>query len=195
MEKRHLNLAFDIETDGINSTRLHCIVIQDLDSRIIQEYNDEPYGDGTFDIKEDAPMSASYSITAGLTALMDADNIVSHNGIAYDVPQAQKHYPFFRELMAKHWDTLILSRFYYPNLREMDDNLPDKLKGSHSLEAWGHRLGVYKGNFGQTSDWKEWSQEMQNYCRQDVAVLVKLWKHFQKETKGFRDYPKVNRSS
>ena len=185
MEKRPLNLAFDIETDGINSTRLHCIVIQDLDSRIIQEYNDEPYGDGPFDIKEDAPMSASYSIPAGLTALMDADNIVSHNGIAYDVPQAQKHYPFFRELMAKHWDTLILSRFYHPNLLDIDLNrkwayMPARLYGSHSLEAYGYRLKCYKSEFGKHTDWAEWSQDMQDYCKQDVAVLTKLWKHFHK---------------
>ena len=184
MEKGPLNLAFDIETDGINSTRLHCIVTKDIDTGLIEEYNDESYGDGTFDIKEDAPM-ASRSITSGLTSLMTADNIISHNGIAYDVPQAQKHYPFFRELMAKHWDTLILSRFYHPNLSEIDlirkwAYMPARLYGSHSLEAWGYRLKCFKGEFGKHTDWKSWSPEMQEYCKQDVVVLTKLWHHFQK---------------
>ena len=184
MEKGPLNLAFDIETNGLDSTKLHCIVTQDLDSGIVEEYNDEPYGDGTFDIKDDAPM-ASNSITSGLTSLMTADNIISHNGIAYDVPQAQKHYPFFRELMAKHWDTLILSRFYHPNLLDIDlkrkwNYMPARLYGSHSLEAYGYRLKCYKGEFGKHTDWKAWSPEMHEYCKQDVAVLTKLWKHFQK---------------
>ena len=185
MDTKEINLAFDIETNGIESTRLHCIVTQDLDTGLVQEYNDEPYGDDTFDIKTDAPMRDSYSIPNGLTDLMSATNIVSHNGIAYDVPQAQKHYPFFRKLMAKHWDTLILSRFYYPNLLDIDlrrkwSGMPAKLYGSHSLEAYGYRLQCYKGGFGKTTDWAEWSPEMQEYCKQDVAVLVKLWNHFQK---------------
>ena len=188
MDKEPLNLAFDIETDGINSKRLHCIVTQDIDNGIVEEYNDAPYGDGTFDIKEDAPMKSSYSIANGLSALMCATNIISHNGIAYDIPQAQKHYPFFKELKTKHWDTLILSRFYHPNLVQEDLDNKDqyeqrgmlaRLFGSHSLEAWGYRLGIYKGSFADSADWKEWSPEMQEYCKQDVAVLVKLWNHFQ----------------
>ena len=184
MEKGPLNLAFDIETNGLDSTKLHCIVTQDLNSGLVEEYNDEPYGDGTFDIKDDAPM-ASNSITSGLTSIMTADNIISHNGIAYDVPQAQKHYPFFRELMAKHWDTLILSRFYHPNLLDIDlkrkwNYMPARLYGSHSLEAYGYRLKCYKGEFGKHTDWQNWSPEMQEYCKQDVAVLTKLWHHFQK---------------
>ena len=184
MEKT-LNLAFDLEANGLDATRIHCIVTQDIDSGLVEEYNDEPYGDGTFNIKEDAPMKSSYSICNGLSALMCANNIVSHNGIAYDVAQAQKLYPFFRELNTKHWDTLILSRFYYPNLLEIDlrrkwPGMPAKLYGSHGLEAYGYRLKCYKGDYGKTTDWAEWTPEMQEYCKQDVAVLTKLWKHFQK---------------
>ena len=176
-----INLAFDIETNGIDSTRLHCIVTQDLDTGLVEEYNDEKYADNP----KDLPMAASRSIPNALTDLMAATNIVSHNGIAYDVPQAQKHYPFFRKLEAKHWDTLILSRIFHPNLLDIDLKrkwryMPARLYGSHSLEAYGYRLQCYKGEFGKTTDWAEWSQEMQDYCKQDVAVLVKLWKHFQK---------------
>jgi len=156
MEKT-VNLAFDMETDGLDSTRIHCIVTQDLDTGLVEEYNN----------------------------LMACDNIVSHNGIAYDIAQAQKHYPFFRELKAKHWDTLILSRFYHPNLLDIDltrkwRDMPAKLYGSHSLEAYGYRLRCRKGDYGKTTSWKDWTPEMQEYCKQDVAVLTKLWKHFQK---------------
>ena len=75
-----------METDGLDSTRIHCIVTQDLDTGLVEEYNDEKYSDNP----KDLPM-ASNSITSGLNSLMACDNIVSHNGIAYDVANAQKH--------------------------------------------------------------------------------------------------------
>ena len=36
-----VNLAFDIETDGIDSSCIHCIVTQDLDTGLVMEYNDQ----------------------------------------------------------------------------------------------------------------------------------------------------------
>ena len=53
-----------------------------------------------------------------------------------------------------------------------------QLYGKHSLAAYGYRLGEYKGEFGKTSDWSMWSQEMEDYCVQDVKVTEKLCKHF-----------------
>ena len=35
------------------------------------------------------------------------------------------------------------------------EGMPTKLYGRHSLESYGYRLGEYKGNFGETSDWLE----------------------------------------
>ncbi len=179
--KETLNLAFDIETNGIDSTRLHCIVTQDLDTGLVEEYNDEKYTDNP----KELPMPASHSIANGLSALMCATNIISHNGIAYDIPEAKKHYPFLKEIKTHHWDTLIMSRYFHPNLLDIDltrkwPYMPARLCGSHSLEAYGYRLKCYKGEFAKHTDWQEWSPEMQEYCKQDVAVLVKLWNHFQK---------------
>ncbi len=179
--KEPLNLAFDIETDGFNSSRLHCIVIQDIDSGIVTEYNDEKYADDP----KSLPMAASKSIANGLSDLMVATNLISHNGIYYDVPQSKKHFPFFKQLKVKHWDTLILSRYFHPNLLDIDKKrkwpmMPARLYGSHSLEAYGYRLKCFKGEFAKTTDWAEWSPAMQEYCKQDVVITVKLWKHFQK---------------
>ena len=174
-------LAYDIETDGLNSKRIHCIVTQDVDTGLVEEYNDEKYADNP----KDLPMGANYSITTAVTSLMSADTIISHNGISYDVPQIEKHYHFFKDRTCEHIDTLILSRFYHPNLLDIDlkrkwPGMDAKLYGSHSLEAYGFRLGCRKDAFAKETDWKEWSPEMQAYCVQDVAILVKLWKHFQK---------------
>ena len=179
--KDPLNLAFDIETDGFESKRVHCIVIQDIDTGLVEEFNDEKYAEDP----KALPMASSHSICNGMSTLMCATNIISHNGIGYDVPQLQKHYPFFRELVTPHWDTLILSRYFHPNLLDIDKKrkwpmMPVSLYGSHSLEAYGYRLKCFKGEFAKTTDWAEWSPDMQEYCKQDVAVLTKLWKHFQK---------------
>ena len=35
---------------------------------------------------------------------------------------------------------------------------------------------MYKDTFGKTTDWQEWSQEMQDYCEQDVRVTERLWR-------------------
>ena len=47
-------------------------------------------------------------------------------------------------------DTLVLSRLYHPNMMEIDKRrniprMPLQLYGRHSLEAYGYRLGEYKG--------------------------------------------------
>ena len=131
------------------------------------------------------PLLAIVDGANGLNDLMCASNIISHNGIAYDIPEAKKHYPFLKEIKTHHWDTLIMSRYFHPNLLDIDltrkrPYMPARLCGSHSLEAYGYRLKCYKGEFAKHTDWQEWSPEMQEYCKQDVAVLVKLWNHFQK---------------
>ena len=51
-------------------------------------------------------------------------------------------------------DTLMLSSLYHPNLMEIDKKrnvprMPLQLYGRHSLEAYGYRLGEYKGEFGK----------------------------------------------
>ena len=165
-----INLAYDIETDGLDCSQIHCVVTQDLDTGLVTEYNDQA-----------SPYS---SVVNAVNDLESADNIISHNGIMFDIPQIKKHFPFF-EGKAKHWDTLILSRFYHPNILETDlrrkwAGMPARLYGSHSLEAYGYRLKCHKDKFGKTTDWKDWSKDMQDYCKQDVAILVKLWSHFQK---------------
>lgn len=165
-------LAYDIETDGFDSTVIHCLVTQDLDTGEIHQYNDR--GDDC------------YPISTGINYLAEADLIVAHNGIGYDTPQIKKHFPYFDH--HHQIDTLILSRFFHTNLLDIDLKrkwamMPARLYGSHSLEAYGYRLKCHKDEFGKTADWSKWSQEMQDYCVKDVAVLVKLWHHFQKYLK------------
>ena len=179
---------FDLETNGLlnNATRIHCLALNWYEDDRIESFNDEPYGDGTFCIKEDAPMGGNYAIHTGLQWLETADVLVGHNIIGFDIPIIRKLYPWFTP-PSNILDTLVLSRLYHPNLLDIDkksNKIPSKLFGRHSLEAYGHRLGEYKGDFGQGTDWKEWSQDMEDYCKQDVAVTTKLCNHFHKYLTG-----------
>ena len=115
--------------------------------------------------------------------------MIGHNILAYDLAVLAKLYPQFSTDGIKVTDTLVLSRLIRANLRDDDhaagytlEQLHKRLYGSHSLKAWGLRLGVLKGEYGETSDWSSWSQEMQDYCQQDVSVTVALWKHLAPET-------------
>jgi DNA polymerase I-like protein with 3'-5' exonuclease and polymerase domains len=58
------------------------------------------------------------------------------------------------------------------------EKLPSKLFKSHSLAAWGHRLGNHKADY--EGGFEEWSQEMEDYCVQDVETLHSLYSHLTK---------------
>ena len=173
-----MTLVFDLETNGLlnDVTRIHCIAIYDSITDEIETYNDEK--------------NNKYSISEGLGKLLVADTIVGHNIIGYDIPVLGKLYNYFTP-RARIIDTLLLSRLYHPNIYDIDHkhkwrHMPLQLYGRHSLESYGYRLGEYKGEFGKTSDWSEWSQEMEDYCAQDVEVTKKLCDHFHPYLTGAR---------
>ncbi len=163
-------LVFDCETNGLlhDVSTIHCIAIYDSTKEETFVFNHQG--------------SDSGPITEALHWLSSADVIIGHNIIGYDIPVLRKTYSWF-EPSRNVLDTLVLSRLYHPNLMEIDKRrnvprMPMQLYGRHSLEAYGYRLGEYKGDFGKTSDWQSWSQEMQDYCVQDVNVTTKLCEHF-----------------
>jgi DNA polymerase I len=107
-----------------------------------------------------------------LQAVIDAaDVVVGHNIIGFDGPVLSRVWGVTIPL-SKVRDTLVMSRLWNP-----------QLDGGHSLRAWGERLGDYKDDF--TDFDSGLSDEMISYCRQDVAVTVKL---YQKLTRELQDY-------
>ena len=173
-------IVFDLETNGLlnDATRIHCLALHWCEDNRTETFNDEKYAEAP----KELPMASNYSITTALGYLEVADILVGHNIIGFDIPVIKRIYPWFNP-SGIILDTLILSRLYHPNLLDIDKNhnwkhMPLQLYGRHSLEAYGYRLGEYKGNFAKTTDWKEWSQEMQDYCTQDVVVTNKLCQHF-----------------
>ena len=172
-------IILDLESNGLlnRASRIHCIVLKWCDNDLIEAFNDEKYSDNP----KELPMG-NHSITTAISHVEVADTIVGHNIIGFDLPLIKKLYHYFT-YPPVIVDTLLLSRLYHPNLYDIDKkqewkDMPTKLYGSHSLKAYGYRLGLHKGDFGEDTDWKEWSQEMQDYCVQDVKVTEKLCEHF-----------------
>ena len=169
-----MKLIFDIEADHLleQATTVHCIVAIDPDTDTV--YTFEPD-----------------SIKKGLSFIAGAEELIGHNIIDYDLRLLKKLYNFDYE--GKVIDTLVYARTIWPHIKEIDfsqykrGNIPQKLIGSHSLRAWGHRLGELKGDFASDSqDFGTYSTEMLEYCVQDTKVTVKLYhkimeKNFSKE--------------
>ena len=179
-------MIFDLETNGLvnDATRIHCASLYWEEDDRTESFNDEPYAASP----KDLPMGGNYSITTALGWREGADVLVGHNIIGFDIPVIESLYPWF-DPSGIVMDTLLLSRLYHPNLLDIDKkhnwkHMPLQLYGRHSLEAYGYRLGEYKGNFAKTTDWKEWTQDMEDYCKQDVAVTTKLCNHFHKYLTG-----------
>lgn len=111
-------------------------------------------------------------------------NIVFHNGIRFDIPCLKKltgdGFSFDpRECVL---DTLVLARLIYSNIKDTDvglmrsGRLPKALYGSHSLKAYGYRMGELKGTYGeQEGAWDKFTPEMYEYNKQDVVVTHKLF--------------------
>ena len=99
---------------------------------------------------------------------LQKDTFIAHNGIDFDFPVLEKLWNI--EIKNKV-DTLVLSRLFNPDR-----------SGGHSLGAWGNRLGFRKIDFNK---FDEYSEEMREYCEQDVYITVQLYKHLLQESIDF----------
>lgn len=152
---------FDLETDGLldQVTTVHVMVVRCQSTGTVRVYR-------------------NHQMQEALSYLDTFDLLAGHNIIKYDLPVLAKLYGYKR-----HWshvrDTMVLSRLMWADVYQHDlakvkaGKFPSKLVGKYSLEAWGHRLGEYKGDY--SGGWKEWNQDMEDYCVQDVEVTRQLW--------------------
>ena len=158
------SLIFDIETDALeNYTKVWCLVVREASTGNIVASTDINTGHD-----------------AALELLSKADSIIGHNIIGFDLPVMSRMLGWKPSPSTKILDTLVLSRLVFPDLRNDDWKIRgmDKLLiGSHSLKAWGFRLGIQKDTYGEETDWSRWTPEMQEYCEQDTAVTRALWDH------------------
>jgi DNA polymerase-1 len=119
-------------------------------------------------------------IQEALSAISLADEVVGHNVIAFDIPVLKKLYPQWSGPKGAVRDTLVLARLVHPDIKDDDfqkEGFPKELIGSHSLKAWGERLGMSKGVvMEEVVDWRslEYTDEIGDYCKQDVRLTASL---------------------
>lgn len=172
---------FDIETNGfLEETNVcHVLVIKDTVTKQVTRYT----------VK-----TAHLGYEELANATISKVHIVAHNGIKFDIPALQKLYPLY--VFDKDYvvDTLVMSRVMFPDLYDNDVKLvakglmPSSLMKRHSLEAWGYRLGERKIDYVEwcadnsiDEPFAKWSQEMEDYCVQDVLTLEKLYEFLMAE--------------
>jgi DNA polymerase I-like protein with 3'-5' exonuclease and polymerase domains len=144
------------------------------------------------------------SVEDGVRFAEEADTLVFHNGIDFDYRAMEKFHGFVRP--KRSWDTFILAKLVWPAevllgpdlVRARQGKLPMQLLKSHSLKAWGYRLGElkdeYRGDYDKYPEdgnpatdklryekrWEEWNPYLASYMMQDNRPMVKLWKLIEK---------------
>lgn len=178
---------FDLETDGLLDTvsKIHLIVIRPFpgtpDQREVYRCNEQ-----------------ENTIPQGLARLAqlvaEGEQLVAHNGIGYDYPVLEKLAGLiFPWKQAR--DSMVTATLAWPELARLDLDekakkkpryvLPGNMVGRYSLEAFGLRLGVLKGEYqGDTriadekarkaNKWLNWNPDMEVYGIQDVDVLYAI---------------------
>ena len=100
----------------------------------------------------------------------NVSQFIMHNGLSFDAPMLNKLCG--TEIKDNSiLDTLILSQLFNP----MRD-------GGHSLESWGERFEFPKGNI---ENFDYYTEEMLEYCKQDVNITYKLYNYLKEEGSKF----------
>ena len=100
----------------------------------------------------------------------DELEVIGHNIIGYDIPVLERllKVDFSK---CKVTDTLVMSRLAEPSRL-----------GGHGLENWGQLLHQPKG---EHSDWLNFSQDMVEYCKQDVRVNELVYQRLLRDLNSF----------
>lgn len=100
-----------------------------------------------------------------------ATRVVGHNFICYDSKWLSALWGT-RFKKDQVFDTLMLSRLLFQDRRKL-----------HSLRAWGEELCDQKEHY---EDWSHWSQEMEDYCHQDVHVTETLYRYLLRKVMSYK---------
>lgn len=188
-------IVFDIESDGLldDISKVHCINLIDRSTGREYRFTDHEYYQDVEGNYTDVKCPRDGTIKDGLSMLAMADSIGGHNIHGYDVPALKIVYPNVDLSAAKHVDSQTLSETIFPDVKDKDwarvrkgklpQNMPNgkMFPGSHSLMAWGIRIGNEQKSdfkpkdFGHTWKTCPFLQEMDDYCMQDVRTNVALF--------------------
>lgn len=163
-------LAFDIEADGLAEialdgkgqckgvvSKLHCLVAIDVATN--EEFLFRPH-----------QMREAWEF------LKSAHALVAHNGIGYDIPVMERFMGERLPESVKVIDTLIMARMTWPDRQSNP-------AGGYSLKAVGDFFGgEQKSDY--EGGWAEFSQEMLDYCVQDVRTTVEVFHKLMRNVKN-----------
>lgn len=182
--KKYRRLVFDAETDGLlhQVTVCHCVCVRDYDTGQRWTFRRN---------KRENTIPQLFSL------LDNAEELWGHNIVAYDIPMLELLFDW--QPSARIRDTLVMARLMFPDQKDKDFRLHEagkldgKLIGRHSLDSWGQRLGMFKGDYkaikeaigisrGYEKDseemrawvWGTWTEELEEYCTNDVDVTSLL---------------------
>ena len=136
-----MRLVFDIEADGLYWDATEVYCIVAYDVDSQKTYRFTPD-----------------NIEQGVDFVLSASTLIGHNIVTFDIPVLEKIYG--KKYSGKILDTLIVSRLMYPDVRQHPF-------GGNGLKHWGKHLNNSKIDF---DDWSGYSEEMLEYCVQDVML-------------------------
>lgn len=128
------------------ATKIHCMAICNIDTGEVFAFGPDRISDG-------------------VDMLNEADLIVGHNVISFDLEMLSR---LVQTVNTPCIDTLLVSRMMYPE--DSANPLPDK---SHSLKSWGKHIGFDKLDY--QGGWDNYSTEMLEYCMVDAQVSAKIF--------------------
>jgi DNA polymerase-1 len=186
-----LRLLYDTESNGFvaNATKLHCVGIIDLKTEEVLGFR-------------------PHQIKDALQLLSETEERIGHNIQKHDEKLITKLHGALPG--AKISDTFVIARTMFPSIKQSDTGLidagklPEKLRGKHSMKAWGCRLGEQKGDYAEVREaearakgivdpreiadyvWGEFNEDMFDYMLQDCRTNLALWKHLRPA-----DYPQA----
>ena len=185
----------DLETDNLlnDVTVIHCGVLEDVDTGEVFDYKPhqikellERYQNATQLIGHnfigfDAPVIKKLHNIEAPCLIVDTMCLARlvHSDIkASDFPRA-KSWKYYKTVVAE-WEEK--NGTPYPGAAAPPE-FPGQFCGSHSLEAWGYRLGTErKGDYSKDmkdkglDPWASWNPEMHEYMIQDIAVTKALYR-------------------
>ena len=159
-----MKLIFDIETDGLDHTKIWLVTAVELttgEEFIFTDYEDQ------------------YPNLNEFKTLFDkADMICGHNIIGFDLPALEKH-TGWKTTNQQIVDTMLLSQlndFYRPSLDRFKSL---SKKGNHAMATWALALGDKKHD---DPSWMVYSTEMRERCVSDCHINIKIFRYLMKET-------------
>jgi DNA polymerase I-like protein with 3'-5' exonuclease and polymerase domains len=147
---------FDIETDGLS---VDANTVWCIGISDLNQEGADVYGPGEID--------------KAIERLASASCVVGHNNIMFDCPVLESlHGARFN----KRIDTLVTARLMYPDRHSSP-------VGGNSLAEWGQFLKFPKGGH---SDWSKYSDEMAEYCGNDVLLTKEIYRYLSKRWSSWK---------